>query len=98
MRRSRPTAITHTPIETAVMRHIRQLHEKREIAIASTIPLLTPPWLRRHCEHYARVAVANSNKRQLARTVYPWQRRPLDPKQHPGARVPRGRRNAPKAR
>jgi len=74
MRRSRPTAITHTPIETAVMRHIRQLHEKREIAIASTIPL------------------------QLARTVYPWQRRPLDPKQHPGARVPRGRRNAPKAR
>jgi hypothetical protein len=83
--------------ETRVMEHLRELSQKREAVIASTIPVFLPKRLRRYCEHYARVAVAHHGRRALRRVVYPWQPRPLDPRQHPEARVPRGRLSNPTA-
>lgn len=44
------------------------------------------------------VLVASLSKRQRRNVVLPWQPRPLDPQQHPEARVVRGRRNAQAAR
>ena len=85
------------PIETAVMRHQREQREQREIAILATIPIAihTHRRLLHGCEWYARLVAANISKRGLKRVVYPWQPRPLDPKQHPESRVKRGRLSNP---
>jgi hypothetical protein len=81
------------------MEHLRELNQKREVQILLSIPpaLRNNVQLRRACEHYVRVVVALHGRRGLKRVVYPWQPRPLDPRQHPAVRVKRGRLSNPTA-
>jgi hypothetical protein len=43
------------------------------------------------------VLVASLSNKQRRRVILPWQARPLDPREHPEARVPRGRLSNPTA-
>ncbi len=78
-------------------RHMQAVRLMRFRSIARTIPQSLTNRQRLAYRAYAARAVDHCGKRQLARVVWPWQARPLDPKLNPAARVKRGRASNPTA-
>lgn len=93
---SRPARRRGTPQrgETVVQRRRRVQFQWRLRSLIRSIPKAIVG--RDVARFYAyAVLVASLSNRQRRNVVLPWQPRPLDPKQHPHCRVPRGRLSNP---
>lgn len=81
----------------SLRRHLRALAIVRYRAIVKAMPPHkdTRQAIRR--KKYAWFVLQHVGRRTLARVVWPWTPRPLDPRRHPEARVMRGRLSNPTA-
>jgi hypothetical protein len=78
-------------------RHLRAVRLKRYRAVCRTMPAHKDEKQQLRRKRYAWFAVQQCNRQQLARVIWPWQPKPIDPKSNPAARVKRGRASNPTA-
>jgi hypothetical protein len=78
-------------------RHMRAVRLMRYRDVCRAMPPHKDEKQQVRRKRYAWFVVQQSNRQQLARTVWPWQAKPLDPGKHPEARVKRGRSSNPTA-